>query len=57
MVQRPKVTITLDEEIFNSLKKEADEQERTPANLAAYIVTKAIKDNVIASSSQTPKAS
>jgi hypothetical protein len=44
MSQRPKVTITLDEEIFETLKKEADEQERTPANLAAYIVTKAIKD-------------
>jgi wyosine [tRNA(Phe)-imidazoG37] synthetase (radical SAM superfamily) len=44
MVQRPKVTITLDEEIFESLKKEANEQERTAANLAAYIVTKFIKD-------------
>lgn len=45
MAIRPRVTITLDEEVFNKLVVMADEQERTPANLAAYIVAKFIKDH------------
>ncbi|MFM7408951.1 MAG: ribbon-helix-helix domain-containing protein [Cuspidothrix sp.] len=44
MAIRPRVTITLDEEIYKELTSIAEEQERTPANLAAYIVTKAIKE-------------
>ncbi|MBD2418041.1 hypothetical protein H6G54_10040 [Anabaena cylindrica FACHB-243] len=44
MAMRPRVTITLDEEIYKELTNIAEEQERTPANLAAYIVTKAIKE-------------
>ena len=44
MAIRPRVTITLDEEIYKELTSIAEEQERTLANLAAYIVTKAIKD-------------
>ncbi|QFS52885.1 ribbon-helix-helix domain-containing protein [Nostoc sphaeroides] len=44
MAIRPRVTITLDEEVFNKLTALADEQERTPANLAAYIVAKFIKE-------------
>ncbi|TAE59814.1 MAG: hypothetical protein EAZ87_08205 [Nostocales cyanobacterium] len=44
MAIRPRVTITLDEEIYKELINIAEEQERTPANLAAYIVTKAIKE-------------
>jgi predicted DNA-binding ribbon-helix-helix protein len=44
MAIRPRVTITLDEEIYKELTSIAEEQERTPANLAAYIVTKAIRD-------------
>jgi hypothetical protein len=44
MAIRPRVTITLDEEIYKELTNIAEEQERTPANLAAYIVTKAIKE-------------
>jgi hypothetical protein len=44
MAIRPRVTITLDEEIYKELINIAEEQERTPANLVAYIVTKAIKD-------------
>lgn len=44
MAIRPRVTITLDEEIYKELMHIAEEQERTPANFAAYIVTKAIKE-------------
>jgi hypothetical protein len=45
MAIRPRITITLDEEIYQELTKQAGEQERTPANLAAYIIAKTIKED------------
>ncbi len=46
MAIRPRVTITLDDEIYKELSLIANDQERTAANLAAYIVTKFIKDKL-----------
>ena len=45
MATRPRITITLDSDIYEQLTKMADEQERTPANLAAYMVSKTIKES------------
>ncbi|MEA5559340.1 ribbon-helix-helix domain-containing protein [Nodularia spumigena] len=44
MATRPRITITLDSDIYKELTRMADEQERTPANLAAYMVSKTIKE-------------
>jgi predicted transcriptional regulator len=57
MAIRPRVTITLDKEIYKELSLIADEQERTPANLAAYIVTKFIKDKLQSTQEKNLEAS
>lgn len=39
-----RMTITIDAEIYEVLKELADEEVRTPANLAAALVTKAVRE-------------
>lgn len=41
----PRVTVTLSEEVHEELTKWAENEERTVANLLAYIATKAVKEH------------
>lgn len=45
MAARPRVTVTLSEEVHEELTKWAENEERTVANLLAYIATKAVKEH------------
>ena len=39
MAPRPKFTVTLDEDVFKKLERQAKKEGRTNSNLAAYIIT------------------
>lgn len=56
LMAKPRVTVTLSEEVHNILSEWADKEERPLANLVAYIVSKAAKEyqqqNGIASSTK-----
>ncbi len=44
MATRPRVTVTLSEEVHQVLAEWAEEEERTLANLIAYVAAKAAKE-------------
>ena len=44
MTARPRVTVTLSEEVHEALTSWAEDEERTVANLLAYIAAKAVKE-------------
>ena len=44
LMAKPRVTVTLSEEVYKIICDWADEEERQLANLVAYIVTKAAKE-------------
>lgn len=44
LMAKPRVTVTLSEEVYKIISDWADEEERPLANLVAYIVTKAAKE-------------
>lgn len=44
LMAKPRVTVTLSEEVYKVLSEWADQEERPLANLVAYIVSKAAKE-------------
>ncbi len=44
LMAKPRVTVTLSEEVYKIISDWADEEERPLANLVAYIVSKAAKE-------------
>ncbi|MFB2833024.1 MULTISPECIES: ribbon-helix-helix domain-containing protein [Floridanema] len=46
MATRPRVTVTLSEDVYQILSDWASQEERTLANLLAYIAAKAAKERV-----------
>ena len=42
---RPRITVTVSEEVYTFLSEWADKEERPLANLAAYLLSKAVREN------------
>jgi len=55
LMARLRVTVTLSEDVYKTLSEWAEEEERTLANLMAYIAAKAAKEHQQQNETPSPK--
>lgn len=56
LMARPRITVTVSEEVFQFLSEWAEKEERPLANLAAYLLSKAAKEHQPQNNTSTSSA-
>ncbi|MEJ1930379.1 ribbon-helix-helix domain-containing protein [Nostoc sp. UIC 10890] len=55
LMARPRITVTVSDDVYQYLNEWADREERPLANLAAYLLSQAVREHQEQSESAKPK--